>query len=147
MSKTAEIIANTQAPLETEVALLKHLTASIKEKQDSHHDHFKLIHNDMGMLRLDMKELTTQQTFIISEQRDIKEVIKELKKVIQGCTHAFAASEKERITHNALLQKIVVEKDTAISTISIVGKVVLWIGGVVGMMYGAMKVIETWVIQ
>jgi hypothetical protein len=91
MSKVKDIIEHSE---ETRLALLERDTAQFKEKQDAHHGKLGDINTSMGLMRLEIAEVSADIRQVRQFREEDKEVIKDLKRVVENNTNTAEQSNK-----------------------------------------------------
>ena len=78
----------------TQLALVQSSMATFKEKQDSHHTKFNEINTSVGLMRLDMTEISASLRQLWESRKEDKEVMKDFKKVVENNTEAAQQSSR-----------------------------------------------------
>lgn len=136
------IISSQQVSEETRLAVLEVKVSHMEEShskelkrftvtQKTHHDQYTRINNDSNLLRLDVANISERQLQQIEENKEIRRVIESNTEVIKS--------------FETFLIRYTQEKETTKSNMHIVAsaaKSITWIGGIIGMIYAAYRVIK-----
>lgn len=114
----------------TKLALLEKAVSDLEERNEVYHAKFNDIHNQQNLIRLDIQQWGMQTQQLITDQREMKDVIR-------NNTSALSSIQE-------VLNKILVERDTTKTNISTFAKMIVWIGGITSMSYTFITEIMNW---
>lgn len=118
------------ATASTKLALLEKAVSDLEERSEVYHVKFNDIHNQQNLIRLDIQQWGMETKQLITDQREMKDVIR-------NNTSALSSIQE-------VLNKILIERDTTKTNISTFAKTIIWIGGITSMSYTVITELMNW---